>query len=159
MIDTAHGLLDGTRVTVTNDVWDIQRRIVDGDPTLGWEGDPSMGLFVDNEPWRLDASGRPLEPRIANPQYGWFEVWGIDAAGEPYLAVCRPRCDASLIQALVDGHWRNNPALKIVAAATAREVARAKQEKDWREEIGDKLHLALRKDLGHLEGGLTRRLH
>lgn len=151
MIDTAHGLLDGTRATVSNDVWDIERRIKEGDPAIGWVGDPSMGLFVDVEEY---VGG------IINLQYGWFEVWGIDAAGEPYLAWTGPQLDQRVLESLRDGHWSNgNAADRVIKTNLDRQAAKAKVEKDRREETLDKLHFALRQGAGAHYGGLTKRFY
>ena len=151
MIDTAHGLLDGTRATVSNDVWDIERRIKDGDPGIGWPGDPSMGLFIDTEEY---VGG------IINLQYMWFEVWGLDASGEPYLAWTGPQLDQRVIEQLRDGHWTNgNAADRVIKSNLDRQAAKAKVEKDRREETLDKLHFALRQGAGAHYGGLTKRFY
>lgn len=152
--------LDGTRAIVTGDVIDIGRRINEGDPTVGWEGDPTMALVIDDEPYQTDPDGRPVYPLIPNLRYGWFEVWGTDAHGEAYLAASSPTCDQNLLKALADGHWKRGSAHdRIVAENTRRAQAIAKEKAAEREEIADKLAFALHRDLGAYEGGLSRRIY
>lgn len=151
-------MVDGVRAVVGGEVMDIGRRINEGDPTVGWPGDPSMALCVDTEEYLTDAAGRPTGVR--NPKWGWFEVWGTDAHGEVYLAASAPRCDAGLLRKLAEGHWsRGNPFDRVVAENRRRQADQDRVERDRREETIDKLHLALRKDLGAYEGGLTRRIY
>jgi hypothetical protein len=139
MLDRTHTLPDGTNLVVEGDVHDIARRLHEGDPTLGWAGDPNLLLFL-------------------NVATGMFEVWAPDAHLEPYLAVAHPRCDASLIRRLVDADNRRETAYDRVVAANAKAEADAAQVRaDHQEEVADRLHHALRKDLGHHVGGSTRR--
>lgn len=140
MIDTIHNTLAG-RVSVEGDVHDIIRRLEHGDPTVGWGGDPDLRL-------------------VANIETGEFEVWARDAAGDPYIAISHPRCDASLLEKLVRSDNRRETVLdRVVKATKAREAAEASAQEDRFEEMADRLQFGLRRDLGHRHGGLTRRIH
>lgn len=130
---------NGNRMLVESDVLDIGRRIAQGDEL--WRGDPTMGLF-----W--------------NPVEGMFEVWGEDIAGTPYLAVAHTHADARLVMKLVEGDWQKGLA-KLEALQAAEIKRKADEQKvidDQNEELADKLHWALVKDIGQHEGGMTRRL-
>lgn len=160
LLDRAMHLLDGTNVLVTGDVADIGRRINEGDPTCGWVGDPSMSLVVDNERWVTDVDGRELYPRVANPYYGWFEVWGVDARGNAYLATRSPTCNAELLRRLADAHWsRGNPFDRLRSKMVARSNEVDRQRRDHQAEVAEKLQSALRRDIGAYEGGLTRMIY
>lgn len=130
---------NGNRMLVESDVLDIGRRIAQGDEL--WRGDPSMGLF-----W--------------NPVEQMFEVWGEDIAGTPYLAAAHTHADARLVMKLVEGDWQKGLAKlnALQAAEVARKADEERRVQDQNEELADKLHWALRRDIGHMEGGLTKRL-
>lgn len=139
MLDRTHRLPDGGAVTVAGDVHDIAARLHDGDPTLGWDGDANLLLFF-------------------NVETELFEVWAPDEHMEPYLAVAHPRCDASLIRRLVEADNRRAHVLDRITAANAQAEADAKTARDDHlGEVADRLHHALRADLGHHHGGLSRR--
>lgn len=160
LLDRAIHLLDGTNVVVAGDVMDIGRRINEGDPTCGWVGDPSMSLVVDNERWVTDVDGREIYPRVANPYWGWFEVWGIDAHGKGYLATRSPTCNAELLRRLAESHWsRGNPFDRLQAKAVARDEDRRRVARDRNAEVAEKMQSALRRDIGAYEGGLTRMMY
>lgn len=140
MLDTIHNTLAG-RVTVEGDVHDIIRRIEQGDPVMGWPGDPDLRL-------------------VANVETREFEVWARDAHGDPYIAVTWPRCDASLIAELVRADNRlSNPLERVAVRETARVAAEEAAEEDRLTELADRLQFGLMKDIGHRHGGLTRRIH
>lgn len=129
---------NGNRMLVESDVLDIGRRIAQGDEL--WRGDPTMGLF-----W--------------NPVEGMFEVWGEDIAGTPYLAAAHTHADARLILKLVEGDWQKGLAKvnALQAAEAKRKADEARAFADQNEELADKLHFALVKDIGQHYGGMTRR--
>lgn len=154
-------------VTATGEMLDIGRRLVEGDATLGFAGAPDLTLHlavkVDpvtgnpddrcNKHRRRDC--RSCEDDGDVPYL--FEVWGIDEHRQPYLALSWPKCDASLIRRLVEIDNRlsdvaTRSAQMALAALRRKESAEAEQ----RGEMVDKLAFALRKDLGHHHGGLTR---
>ena len=94
---------------VTIDIYDISRRIREGDES-GWRGDPTASVMF-------------------NPLTQQFEVWLIHDHNTPYIACSAPR---------------------------QAQEARLSADRDRAEEIADKMHFAIIKDLGHLEGGTRR---
>lgn len=83
-----HQLPDGRVAEVDTDVLGIARRLNEGDPTLGWPGDPDLGL-VWNEIDRV------------------FEVWHTSVTGEAYKVCDHHRCDADLIRKVVQADNRH----------------------------------------------------
>lgn len=122
-------LPDGAKAEIDTDVFEIRRRLVEGDPTLNWEGDDRMRLFYD-EQTRL------------------FEVWTLDAHGEPYRAAFGPRCDPSLISQLVANDTRHTDVFGNVIANNRKvDADRKRAFGDYVEgELADKLHFAFRRD-------------
>lgn len=123
---------------VTTDVYDIARRIREGDES-GWRGDPSASLML-------------------NPYTKKFEVWMVDGMNVPYIAATSDRCDHSLLVKLVEGDWQKGRQLLEELQKKNRDAhaARVGAEEDKRQEIADKLHWAIIKDVGHMEGGNRR---
>lgn len=76
-IDHAEYLPDGRALWVAPEVQDIQRRLREGDPSLGWEGDPRLALY------RAEADTR------------WY-LYRLETDGQ-YRLVLRSRPDVSLI--------------------------------------------------------------
>lgn len=125
---------------VSFDVYDIATRIQKGDES-GWRGDPSASLMF-------------------NPITSRFEVWMIDATGTPYIACSHNRCDHTLIVKLIEGDWQKGKQLAedMMKKNRAIKDAHERDEQDRRRELADKLHWALVRDIGHLEGS-NRRIH
>lgn len=123
---------------VSWDVYDIATRIQRGDES-GWRGDPSASLMF-------------------NPLANRFEVWMVDALNTPYVACSHDRCDHTLITKLIEGDWQKGKQLAEDIMKRNRKIkdAHEQAEKDKRQELADKLHWALIKDLGHLEGSNRR---
>ena len=123
---------------VTMDIYDISRRIREGDES-GWRGDPTASVMF-------------------NPLTQQFEVWLIDDHNTPYIACSAPRCDHSLIVKLIEGDWQKGKKLleEIQKKNRQAQEARLSADRDRAEEIADKMHFAIIKDLGHLEGGTRR---
>jgi hypothetical protein len=123
---------------ITTDVYDIATRIREGDES-GWRGDPSASL-------------------MHNPFTNKFEVWMVDGMNVPYIAATSDKCDHSLILKLIEGDWQKGRNL-LEEIQKKNRKARQDQldaEEDKRREIADKLHWAITKDVGHLEGGNRR---
>lgn len=133
---------EGTMVLVDATVTDTLRRLRDGDNVLGWEGDPNMQLMVDRTT-RL------------------FDVWTLDPAGNATLVVGqRPYADSRLVEDVIRADNRRSDVIgRIIQANADNQRAARDRFRDQMAEAHDKLHFALLKDIGHLEGGLTRRLH
>lgn len=173
MLETVRTAFVGNSVVrahVTGEMADIGRRLVEGDPTLGWEGERSLSLHlaIKQDP----VTGEPTErcTKHRRPQCGsceaegdWpycFEVWGIDDHNQPYLALRWPRADASLLRRLVEIDNRRSStwerSLKIRDDAVRR---REHAQAERRGEMVERLAHAVQKDLGHRVGGLTKRIH
>lgn len=130
-----HVLVEGT-------VTDTLRALREGDGVLGWEGDPNMQLFVD-------------------VGTGLYDVWTLDAGGEPALVVGQfAHADGRLIEAVIRSDTRRFDVAARVLEHNRRldDANRAQRRAEW-EEYADRFHHALLKDIGAHEGGLTRRLH
>lgn len=131
-------------------VEDIGRRLTQGDPTLGWDGSPDLSIHV------LAPVGAPYDEH-GRPRPHIFEVRGIDARGQEYVALRWPRCDASLIRRLVEIDNRRSSAFERSRKAHER-MQREKEHRmaEHRGETVEKLAWALKRDLGHQHGGLTK---
>jgi hypothetical protein len=123
---------------VNSDVYDIARRVREGDES-GWRGDPNASLMF-------------------NPLTQQFEVWMVDGLNQPYIACSSSRCDHSLILKLIEGDWQKGHKLleDIQKKNHAAQQAKEDAKRDKTQELADKLHWALIKDIGHLEGGTKR---
>lgn len=129
----------GGMVHLDQTVLDIDRRIKYGDES-GWRGDPSMGLY-----W--------------NPASMMYEVIGVDRTGQQYLAASHDRCDHTLLMKLVAGDPRkHNVAAEVLARNEKLRADADAAAKEKRLEVADKMHHAVKKDLGHHMGG-TKRLY
>lgn len=126
---------EGTpRMIVTSDVLEIGRRIREGDDV--WRGDPSMSLC--------------LNPGSPEP----FEVWGLDAHGTPYLAASAERCDQRILDRLVAGDWQHVNVFAAITEHNAKvDAQRQRDADDQLDAAAEKMQWAMRRDLGHLEGG------
>lgn len=103
MIYAQARLPDGTDVDIAADVLDIGRKVREGEPTLGWEGDPLASL-------------------VWNPDLDVFEVLGKDLYGETYVMASHTHCDERLLVKCRDGHW--SKAKSIVDRMLNRQEAR-----------------------------------
>lgn len=117
------------RVWVPTSVFDIDRRIKEGDES-GWRGDPSMFLML-------------------NPRNGMFEVWGIDRGGNQYLACSHHACDHTLLRKLVAGDPQRHDVINETLKANAKAKAdRDAADRDKALVVADKLGHAIRADAG-----------
>jgi hypothetical protein len=123
---------------ISTDVYNIAERIRKGDES-GWRGDPTASILF-------------------NPLTQHFEVWLIDGQNTPYIACSSPRCDHSLIVKLIEGDWQKGHRLieDIQKKNRAARAAEDSAQRDKAEELADKMHFAIIKDIGHLEGGTKR---
>lgn len=123
---------------VTTDIYDIARRVREGDES-GWRGDPTASVMF-------------------NPVTNHFEVWMIDETNTPYIACSNQRCDHTLIMKLIEGDWQKGRRLleEIQKKNRTAHAAKLSEDRDRAEEIADKMHWAIIRDLGHLEGGTRR---
>jgi len=125
-------------IEVSFDVFDIVRRIREGDES-GWRGDPNASIMF-------------------NPVTRHFEVWLVDDKNISYIACSSDRCDHSLIVKLIEGDWQKGKKLieEIQKKNRLAHEAKLSMDRDRAEEIADKMHWAIIRDLGHLEGGTRR---
>jgi len=125
-------------IEVSFDVFDIVRRIREGDES-GWRGDPNASIMF-------------------NPVTRHFEVWLVDDKNIPYIACSSDRCDHSLIVKLIEGDRQKGKKLieEIQKKNRLAHEAKLSMDRDRAEEIADKMHWAIIRDLGHLEGGTRR---
>lgn len=130
------------RVEIAGDVLDVARRAVEGDATLGWDGDDTLQIEA-----------------VYGPEGARFEVTAADRQGRRYLVFIHPRCDASLIRRLAAAdNRRRDPVAEAMAQQAARERSARADRQARNEDMADRLHWALKRDIGHLYGG-TRRQH
>lgn len=121
---------------VSSDVLEIGRQVREGGGL--WRGDETMSLCF-------------------NEAAGQFEVWGLDAQREPYLACVSDTCDGRLLDKLAAGDWQTLDVFALIKSAGAEARARREAaEGDRIEELADRLAFAVRRDVGHLHGGLNR---
>jgi len=81
-------LPDGRDVSISADVFDIGRKLREGEPTLGWKGDPDASLVFNEDTDR-------------------FEVLGKDLTRQTYVMASHNKCDERLLTKCRDGHWSN----------------------------------------------------
>ncbi len=130
----------------TPEVTGMKDRLHNGDGTVGWLGDDTLSLHLAIEG---DRHGRPLP----NGQQIW-QVWGRSADGREYVCLNWPVCDASLLRALAERDVRTRNMVQAIEEANrAVERENERKRKDQFDALADKAQWALRKDVGHLEGG------
>ena len=130
----------------TADVMSIEDRIRRGDPIVGWQGDPSMDLYIRED-------------------IGEAGVYGFDRAGDRYLAATVSLADPgwrhTLLQKLRDGDWRTDHGRANGQRIVAHNEAVAKAQEDdldeKRLEFSERLAWALERDLGPHVTGSSRR--
>lgn len=124
------------------DVLGINERVRRGDPTVGWRGDQTMDVILNTAAEKV-------------------EVWGFDRAGNRYIAasesVHHPGWRHRLLERLRDGDWQRPGRFDEIQRANDRATAaRQAQVDDRLDEAGEKLHWALRRDVGQHFGGLRK---
>jgi len=129
-----------------DDVVSIAERVRRGDASVGWRGDPRMDVYLDE-------------------QRGVVQVWGWDSLGYQYIAAeVNPFHSQGwrheLLRRLKDGDWQNDDLVdKQIAWVEAPQIERAKAFEELKQEKSEHIAWALRKDLGHHFGGLTREFY
>lgn len=132
-------LPNGMSLYVDADFYD---RLHNGDASVGWTGDPRLGVYHE---------------------HGRIEIWRHCEDGEPRLIVrSRPgmdKLDAGLLRFLAEHDSQSRRAydaradMDAVNAAVQKEYDR--QAKERMEESYDRLRHGLKKDIGAYEGGST----
>lgn len=150
-LDTVRNIRLGSKwmtASVDADVSDIGRRLHEGDPTVGWLGDDTLEIRLAVE---VDSKDRPTGGE------SHFVVMGRDQRGNEYICLRWPRCDVSMLRALAERDTRTQNMVAIYEQhARKAEAEKAEKIRQQFEEIGDKAQWALRRDIGHLEGGTHR---
>ena len=137
-IAAIHRLPDGRLAQVDTDVLGIARRLTDGDATLGWPGDPDLGL-VWNE----------IDRR--------FEVWHTSKTGEAYIVCSHDRCDADLVRKVVAADNQHASVFDLVRRENERlDAENQRRADDWLvNHWAPKARWALRRDTGWDTGAST----
>lgn len=130
-------IVDGRPLWIAPEVQEMIDLLHNGDPTLGWEGDPRLALYrSEGDRW---------------------ELWRLEHDGEMRM-FCRSKpgakLDRGLIVQLVAHDGRRGFDLKKHVDEANAAVHRANDARisDMQASAADKLAWALRKDLGHLYG-------
>lgn len=145
-MDAVAFMPDGGHLLVEGEAQDIVRRVREGDPTKGWEGDPNMRVVL-----------QPYEGVRSHEVVYLFEFWTTDAHGELYLAMQSPTCGPEVIERLVAGDTTKRD---VIGEAMERQrKAQAEQKRTLMErldECADKLAFALQGDNAAHFGGKGR---
>lgn len=125
-------------IEVDMDTLDIARRITEGDEL--WRGDPNMELVYN------DAPGVQR-----------FEVLGVDAKGQPYIAAWGDECDQRLLVQLAETDWRLRSGKSMLDELVRREQANQKAadsaRKDFTGELAEKAAWGIKRALAAHLGG------
>lgn len=114
-------------VAMVGDMLDLDRRIKYGDES-GWRGDESMGIFL-------------------NKHTGWWEVWGVDRAGNQYLAASHHQLDHTLLIKLREGDPQKHDVIdRVLKVNQARRDAEKQQQDEQFAEIAAKVQHAINKE-------------
>lgn len=123
-------VVDGRTLWLAPEVQDFVDRLHNGDPTLGWEGDPRLALYRVGDRW---------------------EIWRLERDNE-YRLVMRSRPGAKLsseaIKVLIAHDTRRgyDPATALYEHNRKIYEAADKQFEDRLDDLSDKLDWALKKD-------------
>jgi len=104
------------------DVNDITRSVQDGDPVVGWRGDPQMDVYREGSQ---------------------VKVYGFDLSGQRYVAATVNMVDSdwrrTLLQKLRDGDWQRADTFmdNLVAEREQQEKERQRLEDDLTAEQAD----------------------
>jgi DUF917 family protein len=145
-VDAVAFMPDGGKVLVEGEAQDIVRRVREGDPTKGWQGDPNMRVVL-----------QPYEGLRSNQVTYLFEFWTTDAHGDLYLAMQSPTCGPEVIERLVAGDTTRRDVIGEAIERQRKAQADAKKTLLERlDECADKLGFALQGDNAAHFGGKGR---
>jgi hypothetical protein len=118
----------------------IGEKLIKGDPTLGWDGDPSLSLVLNVQHVNDDGTT------------GRWEVWQRLADGTALLILARDGTrmpGPELIRQMVELDTRRVDVAEVVAKHNAKVDADRQKDFEARlDDVGDKLAFALGRDLG-----------
>jgi len=122
----------------------IADRVRDGDPVVGWRGDPTMDTYL------IDATGE-------------VQVFAFDRSGERYCAASvsahSPGWKHELLSKLRDGDWQSGAAERWVNERNAEQDALEREHAGQLEERTDRLAWAVRRDVGTHVDGLSKEFY
>lgn len=123
----------------------IADRVRQGDPTVGWRGDPGMDTYVSD-------------------RHGVAQVWSFDARGTRYCAaqvpLSEPGWQHTLLKKLRDGDWQNPDTIRDIFAANDANTRRQAAERAERcGAAADHVIYEFRRAVGQHYGGLRRRFY
>lgn len=123
---------------------DFIQRLHYGDATIGWNGDMSLGVYHEGDRLVIARWCEDGEPRVIMRSKPGHKT--LDTSALAFLAAH-------------DSQRRGGYDVKADVDATRARIDADKQRAtDAKfEEVADKLHFALRKDIGAHEGGLSKR--
>lgn len=118
----------------------IAERVRNGDPTVGWRGDPEMDVYV---------------------RAGICQVWQFDRTGRRWCAVQVPTSEPgwqhTVLRRLRDGDWQNPDTIKNILREYDRNERRiAAEQAEACGRGADKVAYTMRRTMGQHYGGLTR---
>jgi hypothetical protein len=120
-------------------VLDIDRRLRDGDPTMGWRGDPTFQL-------------------VFNQQTRGFEVWGRDGRGVDYVVLYADHVSPRILADLAASDWQRGKQVirDVIDRADKGQKDREYRLEQTRREASEKFawHVAeaFRQETGHSPG-------
>lgn len=139
-MDTAATFMPDGYVGVPMDVFSIGERIMRGDATMGWRGDPRMSLMFNPDP--ATNRGKP------------FEVWGVDQFKRPYIVARYESVGPRILADLAASDWQNGTPMldRMYEAERKKRADKAAKRRDENDEILEKLRWGINKTFGHMTG-------
>jgi hypothetical protein len=127
-----HTLPDGRSAMIDGALLELDRMLKNGDPVIGWRGDETMWVEVNN-------------------QDNVVEVWHLDREMVPYVACSTSPSggyERRLMEQVIRGDWRrgNDRFTEITAENTAAQKSADNVTDSMQDELAEKLAWAIQKD-------------